>query len=106
MVAMVVTVPIFAQQEAGQINGTVKDPTEALIPGATVTVRNTATNATRTVTTDNDGNYLVTNLQPGAYEVIAVKQGFQDAKGKRPSNRRRTNYPRADGGRAKSIGHG
>ena len=78
--ATALTVPIFAQQEAGQINGTVKDPTDALIPGATVTVRNTATNATRTVTTDNDGNYLVTNLQPGNYEVTAVKSGFQDAK--------------------------
>ena len=73
-------IPVFAQQEAGQINGTVKDANEAVIPGATVTVRNVATNAVRTVTTDTDGIYLVTNLQPGAYEVTAAKQGFQDAK--------------------------
>ena len=80
LIAAAFTVPVFAQQEAGQINGTVKDPNEAVIPGATVTVRNTATNATRTVTTDDDGAYLVPNLQPSSYEVSATKQGFQDAK--------------------------
>jgi Carboxypeptidase regulatory-like domain/TonB-dependent Receptor Plug Domain/TonB dependent receptor len=80
LTAIFLTAPINAQQESGQINGTVKDPNEAVIPGATVTVRNTATNGTRTVTTDSDGNYLITNLQPGSYEVTAVKQGFQDAK--------------------------
>ncbi|MEP7038505.1 MAG: TonB-dependent receptor [Acidobacteriota bacterium] len=73
-------IPVFAQQEAGQLNGTVKDQNAATIPGATVTVRNTATNATRTVTANDDGTYLVPNLQPGAYEVTAGKEGFQDAK--------------------------
>ena len=80
LTAAMFAVPIFAQQEAGQINGTVKDTNGAVIPAATVTVRNTATNATRTVTTDEEGFYLVPNLQPGAYEVTASKQGFQDAK--------------------------
>ena len=76
----VLTVSAFSQQESGQINGTVKDPNEAAIPGAIVTARNSATNAARTVTTDDDGTYLVTNLQPGIYEVSATKQGFQAAK--------------------------
>ncbi|MEP6924081.1 MAG: TonB-dependent receptor [Pyrinomonadaceae bacterium] len=74
------TIPVFAQQEAGQINGTVKDSNEAVIPSATVTARNTGTNAKRTVTTDSAGIYLITNLQPGSYEVAAGKQGFQEAK--------------------------
>lgn len=73
-------IPVFAQQESGQINGTVKDPNEAVIPGAAVTARNVGTNATRTVTTDDDGAYTITNLQPGSYEVTAGKQGFQDAR--------------------------
>ena len=78
--AILLVSPVFAQQEAGQINGTVKDTNEAVIPSATVTARNTATNATRTVTTDNEGVYQITSLQPGLYEVAATKQGFQDAK--------------------------
>ncbi len=80
LAAATFTFPVFAQQEAGQINGVVRDPNEAVIPGATVTARNTATNAVRTVTTDDDGNYLVPNLQPGTYEVTASKQGFEDAR--------------------------
>jgi outer membrane receptor protein involved in Fe transport len=74
------SIPASAQQEAGQINGVVKDQNEAAIPGATVTVRNVANNATRTVTTSDDGSYQATNLQPGLYEVSSQKQGFQDAK--------------------------
>ena len=72
--------PALAQQEAGQINGTVKDQTAAVISGATVSVRSLANNSVRTVTTDAEGIYVVANLQPGAYEVTARMQGFQDAK--------------------------
>ena len=71
---------IFAQQEAGQINGVVKDQNDAVIAGATITVKNVSNNATRTITTGDDGSYQVTNLQPGLYEVTSQKQGFQDAK--------------------------
>lgn len=80
VLGIVFAVSTFAQQESGQINGVVKDQNEAVIPGALVTVRNTGTNAARTVTTDDEGSYLVTNLQPAAYEVSASKQGFQDAR--------------------------
>lgn len=74
------SIPVSAQQEAGQINGVVKDQNDAALPGATVTVRNIGNNAARTVTTNDDGSYQVTNLQPGLYEVSSQKTGFQDAK--------------------------
>lgn len=71
---------VSAQQEAGQINGVLKDQNEAAIPGATITIRNVATNAIRTITTSEDGSYQATNLQPGLYEVTSQKAGFQEAK--------------------------
>ena len=44
-----------AQSDSGRISGTVLDQTGAFVPGATVTVRNTKTGDTRTVTTDENG---------------------------------------------------
>ncbi|MBA2340711.1 MAG: carboxypeptidase regulatory-like domain-containing protein [Pyrinomonadaceae bacterium] len=73
----------LAQQETGQISGTVSDPNSALVAGATVTVKSVDTGAERTVTTGSDGNYIVTNLQPGVYEVTANASGFQATQGQR-----------------------
>ncbi|MCU1252438.1 MAG: Oar protein [Edaphobacter sp.] len=63
-------------QEAGQISGTVTDPTGAVVPNATVTVKNLGTNAVRTVTTSGTGAYVVTGLQPAQYEVTVTGAGF------------------------------
>lgn len=68
---------IFAQLQSGRILGTVFDPQRAGIPGATVTVTNRATNIARTVTTDAEGHYVVTPLDPGTYSVTAEVSGFQ-----------------------------
>ncbi len=54
----------------GNITGTVKDSSGAVISGAKVTVKNTATGATRTLVTDGRGSYTATFLQPGQYEII------------------------------------
>ncbi|HLY15847.1 MAG TPA: TonB-dependent receptor [Bryobacteraceae bacterium] len=67
---------VLAQTETGAINGTVTDPTGAIIPNATVTVRNVATNAVRNVTTNAEGIYAVTNLPPGQYLVAVEQSGF------------------------------
>jgi outer membrane receptor for ferrienterochelin and colicin len=66
----------FAQTETGQITGTVTDPTGAVVPNATVTVRNVNTGATRTTTTGNSGVYVVPNLLPGTYQVTIEATGF------------------------------
>ena len=67
----------FAQLQAGRIVGQVFDPQHAAVPGATVTVTNSATNLSRTVKSDASGNYVVTSLDPGTYSVSAGAQGFQ-----------------------------
>jgi len=63
-------------QASGQISGTVTDPSGAVIAHATVSLRNTGTNATRTLATDSAGIYNFTNLQPGHYEFTASPTGF------------------------------
>lgn len=74
------TISQSAQQETGQINGSVKDTNGAVIANATVTARNIGTSLERTATTDSEGFYAVPNLQPGAYEITATAQGFSEAK--------------------------
>src|SRR5689334_6640533 len=59
------------------LSGTVSDPTGALIPGAEVTAKNTATGVTSTTITNESGTYRFPSLQPGAYEVTATLNGFQ-----------------------------
>ncbi len=68
-----------AQTIVGRISGTISDASGAVVPGATVTVTNTATNLVRTATTDADGFYTVTNLPVGTYSVTAESQGFKRA---------------------------
>ena len=66
----------WAQAGAGTIAGTLTDPNGAVIPDAKVTVHNVETGIDREVTTNGAGLYTVPFLQPGTYEVTAVKPGF------------------------------
>jgi hypothetical protein len=68
-----------AQTETGQINGSVKDPNGAVIPGASVTVKSVETGAERSATANEEGVYSVTNLQPGLYDVTVQAQNFATA---------------------------
>src|SRR5712692_5606358 len=71
---------LWAQESASSgIAGQVTDSTQGALPGATVTVRNTGTNAQRTATTDAQGNFSVPNLPPALYEIRVEKPGFQTA---------------------------
>ena len=63
----------------GNIGGIVRDSTGAVVAGITVTVNDSGTGATHTVTTDGEGHYAVGFLQPGTYEVVV---GGKDSFGK------------------------
>ncbi|WP_263409386.1 TonB-dependent receptor [Terriglobus tenax] len=65
-----------AQTVNATLTGHVEDSQGAIISGATVTVKNTGTGATRSTLTDGNGLYTVTNLQPGSYEVTTTMSGF------------------------------
>ena len=69
--------PLAAQTAAlGGVDGIVHDSTGALVPGASVTIVNNQTGASRTLTTDSEGHYSVGFLQPGSYEVSATGANF------------------------------
>src|SRR5436309_5116139 len=71
------TVIGLAQSTFGQFVGTVKDPSGAVIAGATITVKNVGTSSTRTANTNETGSYTVVNLEPGDYEITMDQPGFQ-----------------------------
>ena len=66
-------------QTQGGISGPVTDSSGAAIPGATVTVTNTATSGTRNTTTNAEGLYTFPAVPPGFYELKVELQGFKTA---------------------------
>ncbi|HMF52740.1 MAG TPA: carboxypeptidase-like regulatory domain-containing protein, partial [Edaphobacter sp.] len=64
-----------AQYRAG-LQGTVTDPTGAVVPGAAVTIVDKETNQTQKVTTDGGGTYTVNRLAPAPYTVTVEATGF------------------------------
>lgn len=64
------------QAVTATLSGRVLDSKDAVIVGATVTAINKATGAKREVTTNGEGIYVLTNLAPGEYEVIAQAASF------------------------------
>ena len=85
LVAVLCTNAAFgqAQSNAADLQGFVRDPSGAVVVGATVSVRNAATNFSREATTNDDGYYQITNLPPGSYEITVEASGF--SKGRIPS---------------------
>ena len=66
-----------AQEITASLTGTVTDETGAVLPGVTVTVRNTGTGFTKDVTTTGEGVYTAPLLPTGRYEVTFTLSGFQ-----------------------------
>ena len=66
----------------GKITGTVKDQTNAVIPGATVTALNTATEIKQTTITNEQGTYSFPILPVGEYEVDITADGFRPSRTK------------------------
>ena len=59
------------------MQGTVKDPTGAVMVAVTVTLANPVSGLRRETTTDQTGKYVFRNLPPNPYHVAAAAQGFQ-----------------------------
>jgi hypothetical protein len=66
-----------AQEFRATVRGQVLDSSKAALPGATVTLTNTATNETATAVTNAEGSYTVPFLRPGSYTLTVELQGFQ-----------------------------
>ena len=68
---------VFSQATTGEITGRVADQAGAVVPGATVTAENEETAFSRTTTTNDAGEYILTLLPPGRYTVTAEASGFR-----------------------------
>ncbi len=66
----------FAQAGRGSINGTITDPSGAVVPGATVKLVDTATGVSRQTISSSAGFYTFVSLNPGVYQVTASFNGF------------------------------
>jgi len=66
-----------AQVDRATILGTVKDTSDAVVPGATVTARNVATDVPSQSISDAQGSFVIGGLIPGAYVVEVELTGFQ-----------------------------
>jgi outer membrane receptor protein involved in Fe transport len=67
----------------GSIGGVVTNPAKEVVPNATVAVRNTETNKEEAATSDDQGRFLVSNLQPGIYSITIDSAGFSQFKQER-----------------------
>jgi hypothetical protein len=75
LIAVAVVAP--AQTPTGGLRGSVTDPTKAIISDAVVTVKNKATGAERIATSGSGGDFIISNLLPGEYEVKVTAKGFK-----------------------------
>lgn len=67
----------FAQSTFGSILGTVKDASGSVVPNATVKLINVDENTSRTLTTNDNGDYEAVNAKAGRYRVEVTATGFQ-----------------------------
>jgi hypothetical protein len=70
-------VTVSAQTSQGRILGTITDQTGAVVPGAKVTITNTATGVSRVLISSSGGEYVAPSLEPGPYAITAEAVNFE-----------------------------
>ncbi|MGZ4965092.1 MAG: carboxypeptidase-like regulatory domain-containing protein, partial [Limisphaerales bacterium] len=76
LIALGGLVPLYAQSSTGSISGTVADQNEAVIPNATVLIKNTGTGFSRFTTATSDGRYHFVSVPTGTYELTVEAATF------------------------------
>src|SRR3982751_3468886 len=74
---LLLAAPAVAQVTTATFYGLVRDPSGSMLPGATVTMTHEETGAARTTTTNGSGEFVVSALPVGPYEVKIELQGFK-----------------------------
>jgi len=71
---------VWAQETTGGLQGTIKDPSGAVVPGAKVVVSGSALVGSKELETDSSGYYRFSNLPPGTYTLTVTAKGFKTSK--------------------------
>src|SRR5271156_3836867 len=74
---LLVCSPLFSQSSTGRILGDVRDPSAAVIVGASVEITDVQRGVSRTLETDSAGEYVAPNLEPGIYRITVTRAGFK-----------------------------
>src|SRR5437762_3940118 len=77
LLTLLACVFVLGQEFRGSITGKVADPNGAVVPGASVAVKNVETNVQLTTTTNDEGSYDFPVLLPGNYRLVVTKDGFK-----------------------------
>ncbi|MCU0228154.1 MAG: carboxypeptidase-like regulatory domain-containing protein, partial [Bryobacterales bacterium] len=75
---LILTASHLFGQASTSLRGTITDLTGAVIPGATLTLTNVATQASRSTNSSEDGSYVFPAIAPGTYQLKATAAGFND----------------------------
>jgi hypothetical protein len=78
--AFCVSIQMFAQETTGGLQGTVKDPTGAVVANAQIVVTSTTLIGNKAANSDASGYYRFANLPPGSYVVTVMAKGFRTSK--------------------------
>jgi hypothetical protein len=73
----IAAITVAQNTNSGDIRGTAKDASGAVLPGATVTVTNIDTGISKVLTTNGDGLYDTASILPGNYQITFSKDGFE-----------------------------
>src|SRR6266567_7013408 len=79
LATMLVAVSAYGQTFRGAINGTVADPSGAVVAGVTVKATNTGTAVTLSTVTTSDGQFAFQDLPLGTYRIEVSASGFRSA---------------------------
>ena len=72
-------VSMYSQVTEATLSGTISDPSGGVIPGAQISISNTATGISKEFQADTAGYYTAPNLAPGTYEIKVTAKGFNTA---------------------------
>ena len=77
VLSLLVPASLAAQTHRASVRGTIYDPAHAAIPGASVSVTRLETGEVRTTTANRNGEFAITSLPAGNYEIKVQSTGFQ-----------------------------
>ncbi len=71
LAVLMTTAGAWAQAPVGTISGVVRDQSDAVVPGVSITIRNAGTGVERNVVSGSDGTFSAPSLAAGSYNVLA-----------------------------------